>query len=359
MAGQIAVFEGNAPVSRDDEKKNEKENEHEKATLALLPLLTYQQVGNPLENADGAVRQEFFKSLSSAAKSPSSAARERPRKIIPHSVMLAAEMERAKVFRLNAELAAQQRAQAAARLQEDGVKKGAHAESQAPAIQKQTPEGPAPAISGSLPFAQHHLSLVLEDYARGDLQRESSVLSEFEFRIMAQGYRADDLMAVLLLTIEDQIWGGEEGAVGGSRKFGNRASAASVPLALRQTAKESSYARLASVREMLRYYFDRNPKDYAGALAIALSLSPDQGNDPALLQERLSYVLAKIGGFALSQKLLAAIKLQKKMDTKKCLIELGYRYDIRQKRLVLGRRTCGTPSEARGILNLLLSSVRK
>ena len=77
------------------------------------------------------------------------------------------------------------------------------------------------------------------------------------------------------------------------------------------------------------------------------------------LQERLASELARIGGFALAQKLLAAVKLRKKMDTEKCLLELGYRYDRKGRKLIVGKRTCGTRDEAQGIVSLLLAAVKK
>ncbi|MFA6908176.1 MAG: hypothetical protein WC263_05110, partial [Candidatus Micrarchaeia archaeon] len=101
------------------------------------------------------------------------------------------------------------------------------------------------------------------------------------------------------------------------------------------------------------------PNDYHSALASALGITSDQEEDSTFLQERLAFELASIGSFALAQKLLAEIKLKKKLDTRECLMKLGYRYDVKRKRLILGKRTCGKPVEARGIVSLLLSSVKK
>ena len=110
---------------------------------------------------------------------------------------------------------------------------------------------------------------------------------------------------------------------------------------------------------MLRYYFRLHPSDYHTALASALGITADQEEDSTFLQERLAFELASIGSFALAQKLLAEIKKKKKLDTKECLMKLGYRYDVKKKRLILGKRTCGKPMEARGIIGLLLASARK
>jgi len=121
----------------------------------------------------------------------------------------------------------------------------------------------------------------------------------------------------------------------------------------------SAMVRLASVREMLRYYFERHPKEYSAALAAALGITTDKEGDMVYLQERLACELARIGSFALSQKILAAIKEKKRMDTEHCLLELGYKYDRKRRVLVLGKRTCGSRNEARGIIGLLLAIAKK
>ena len=112
------------------------------------------------------------------------------------------------------------------------------------------------------------------------------------------------------------------------------------------------------MREMLRYYFARHPDDYAPALASALGITADQEEDVQFLQERLAFELARIGSFALAQKILATVKLRKKMDTEKCLLELGYTYDRKRKKLILGKRTCGKPVEAKGVIGLLMGSLK-
>jgi len=204
------------------------------------------------------------------------------------------------------------------------------------------------------------LALVVDDYARGSEAKEKRVVNDLHNGLRSHGYQTDDLMASLLMVIEDNAWAGEEGGAGSAKPHGgNTRIAAMVPQKLRFTAQDSAVVRLASVREMLRYYFRVHPKDYHGALAAALGITADQEEDSTFLQERLASELAHIGGFALAQKLLAELKLRKKMDTEECLMRLGYRYDVKRKRLVLGKRTCGKPVEARGIVGLLLALARK
>jgi len=329
-----------------------------KEELHMLSLLTYRPVGNPLANAPPKERRVFFDSLSQSVKNEAPLQR-----IIPHPVLRATDSERAKALAANFEVVQKQ-----VDLQKGAAQQAAAQEKQRVQLQYVKPENTAASdgqmqasksMSQQMRACMEQLSFVLGDFSRGNPQKTYSAVSEFESRLEAQNYKADDLMSVLLLVIEDKIWGGEEGQTGGAKRFGGRISSNKVPLELRQTAKESAYVRLASVREMLRYYFERNPKDYVGALTLALGITADEGADQTFMQERLAYELAMIGSFALAQKLLAAVKLQRKMNTQKCLLELGYRYDIRRKKLVLGKRTCGTPSESRGIVHLIISAAKK
>jgi len=214
----------------------------------------------------------------------------------------------------------------------------------------------APVVSGAI----GQMAPVIDDYARGDEAKERKVVGSLHESMRASGYRTDDLMASLLLVIEDDAWSGEEGGLGTAKPRGGATRlAALVPQRLRSSAQDSAEVRLASVREMLRYYFRLHPGDYHVALAAALGITADQEEDASFLQERLAFELASIGSFALAQKLLAEVKKKRMLDTMECLMRLGYRYDVKKRRLIIGKRTCGKPREARGIIGLLLASARK
>jgi len=220
--------------------------------------------------------------------------------------------------------------------------------------------------AGVVSGAIEQMVIVIDDYARGNAETERKVVGNLHESMRASNYRADDLMASLLLVIEDDAWSGEESGLGSTKPHGGATRlAAIVPQKLRSTAQDSAVVRLASVREMLRYYFRLHPQDYSVALASALGITSDQEEDSTFLQERLAFELASIGSFALAQKLLAEVKKKKELDAKKeldtaeCLMELGYIYDSKKKRLILGKRTCGKLAEARAIIGLLLASARK
>ncbi|MFA6213900.1 MAG: hypothetical protein WC717_01345 [Candidatus Micrarchaeia archaeon] len=214
--------------------------------------------------------------------------------------------------------------------------------------------------TGGVSGAMGQLVPVIDDYARGNAEKEKRVVEGLHEHMRQQGYQADDMMSSLLMVIEDDAWAGEEGGLGSAKHHGGTTRIASlIPRKLRSTAQDSAVVRLASVREMLRYYFRLHPQDYRVALAAALGITADQEDDPAFLQERLAFEIASIGSFALAQKILAELKKKRKMDTYECLMRLGYRYDRKRKRLIIGKRTCGKPAEARGIIGLLLASARK
>src|SRR3989344_7239746 len=91
-------------------------------------------------------------------------------------------------------------------------------------------------------------------------------------RMQQKDYESEELGAMLLLVIEDQVCAGEEGGIGSARP-GGAASKLVVPEKIQKAAAVSAEIRLASVREMLRYYFMRHPEELRGA-PVALSAPP-------------------------------------------------------------------------------------
>ncbi|MEM2137904.1 MAG: hypothetical protein QW568_02355 [Candidatus Anstonellaceae archaeon] len=319
-------------------KKSDSEDEQQSSLLALLPLVTFEPLGNPLDFLQAQQRRMFFDILARKIHAQQESEKQKDKAIVSSSAAAqGASLAAMKITLVKKEEGREREKQEVAHL---------------PTI--------AYPHSASIAHAHERLAAEIDDYARGNSQKAQDALSEFESRLRSQGYKTDDLMAVMLLVIEDKIWEGDEGKPTGGQpgNIGMRVQRL-VPTKLREAAKDSGEARLASVREMLRYYFQTHPKDYALALAAALSLTSDQEEDTEFLQERLASELARIGGFAFAQKLLAELKRKKKMDTKKCLKELGYRYNAKEKKLILGKRTCGKPAEAKGIVGLLLSSIKK
>jgi hypothetical protein len=340
------------------------EKEKQQEALPFLNFLTLNPVGNPLLNLSQFQRQFFFESLlrllhvyrvEDAKRLEASGLNRQGAALVSSCV--------ASVAALRAE-AERQKAQASVLAGKKEKKEGVQGGFGGPAGQG---SGMKVVSQNSLVFgsksrevssAAEKLAFVLDDYARGDGAKAAAALSEFQSRLSSQNYKADDLMAVLLLVVEDEIWSGEEGSIGGAKGAGAGMRTVPLPPRLRETAKESAEVRLASVREMLRHYFRQHPKDYASALASALGITADQEEDTQFLQERLAYELARVGGFALSQRILAEAKLKKKMDAKKCMLELGYFYDKKKRKLVIGKRTCGRAADAKDIMDLLLSGLK-
>ena len=61
---------------------------------------------------------------------------------------------------------------------------------------------------------------VIDDYARGDTDKERKVVGDLHESMRASNYRTDDLMASLLIMIEDDAWSGEESGLGSSKPHG-------------------------------------------------------------------------------------------------------------------------------------------
>jgi len=345
--------------------------QNQREELPFLQFLTIKPVGNPLPKLNPVQREFFFESLTRHIADSWAESQRKARKLKSVPVMVRAhdsayhmqkEKEQAKKEELmkavfEKPIGLSQDYPAAIHSGKSGQAAFAAKAAESPAMPAQLQH-----FYSVLAFKETQESLVhvLEDYARGDLEKLRAAVSDFEGRLKSQDYAAHDLMSVVLLVIEDHIWEGSEGAPGSASHFGSRVRPnPAVPEILRTTAMNSAMVRLASVREMLRYYFERHPKEYSAALAAALGITTDKEGDMVYLQERLACELARIGSFALSQKILAAIKEKKRMDTEHCLLELGYKYDRKRRVLVLGKRTCGSRNEARGIIGLLLAIAKK
>ncbi|VVC01857.1 Uncharacterised protein [uncultured archaeon] len=294
--------------------------EAEEAQLPLVSLVTYEPVGNPLLKASEAQRRHFFDSLQ--------------RRVAP-------------------------------KMQEN---KGENAHSQVMVEKPSTSQPGSPRVSSplyqavywsALPAfrkAQEGLAVVINEYAGGDEARAREAVDDLEWSLGAQQFRADDLMAVLLLAIEDRV---HKADVPAERAQQLRVQGQQlVPALIRQEARQSAQMRLASVREMLRYYFEKSPQGYHQALCKVLGVDESLPEGSEEFQDSLAGKIALVGSFALAELILAEIKARNSMGTQECLLRLGYKYDGKLKRLILGKRTCGNRAEARGILRILLENFR-
>ncbi|VVC01812.1 Uncharacterised protein [uncultured archaeon] len=110
---------------------------------------------------------------------------------------------------------------------------------------------------------------------------------------------------------------------------------------------------------MLRYYFKKHPEMYCRVLASVLGVSADREGDITYMSERLAMAISLIGTYALDMKILAELKRIEKMDDKTCMRELGFRYDEKHDKLIIGKRTCGKPLAPRDILGLLFGRLNR
>ncbi|MCX6769911.1 MAG: hypothetical protein NT051_04505 [Candidatus Micrarchaeota archaeon] len=310
-----------------------------RAESPLLSMLTFFPTKNPLYAMSALQRQQFLYDLRTALYIRATAELDKNQAILSQRIKLADEQKRES--------------------QEKEAKVSIAPEKQELSVSniKIT----VPAVPSHMRIKER-LAREINDYSRGDRVAAESVVSDFESRLTSAKYAVDDLMTLLLLVIEDHYWGeanSDEDSPGSGPAFHNgQRLRFAMPPKLKVIAQHSAYTRLASVREMLRHYFKVHPKDFSVVLALTLGITIDQESDNTFFQERLATELARIGSFALAQKMLAELKRQKKMDTRACLLQIGYLYDKKKKKLVLGKRTCGRPVEAREIIGLLLRSLK-
>ncbi|MCX8174731.1 MAG: hypothetical protein N3E51_00805 [Candidatus Micrarchaeota archaeon] len=345
--------------------QKEKSKEAERELLPFLSLVTFFPAGNPLESMSSFQRQFFFESLNRALYAASVENRRRIEalsgKLLPPIALAAFENSQSKQRQEPQEAGKSQREWALSlplisAFEEEQVLRAAQGEGMQKIPQEDQEKSSAKQCRKRREFlnsivfgkgyeeiekAQALLAGVINDYARGDMQKAGAVLKEFRSRLEAGNYKTDELMAVLLLVIEDMIWMDEEGQVGGAGGLGGANVAPSGLLHKPQNfAKQAALVRLASVREMLRHYFEKNPRDYAAVLAAALDIPLDEEPELALIEQRLTCEIAKIGCFAFAQKLLAKLKAAYRWSGRECAQRLGTHFDQKRGVLLLGKRTC-------------------
>jgi hypothetical protein len=186
----------------------------------------------------------------------------------------------------------------------------------------------------SMQMAQKRLAFEIDEYARGDPAKAKSAIAAYQSELESQGFRQQDLVVPLLIIVEDLI---ESGATTAG-SAGGAGGALRAPSAKEEVKPE---IRLGSTREMLRYYFISHPDEFEPALAVALGLTEEEMADIQVLQERLAERVAIEGRHAIAKKIVAEIRRRKKLDEKKCAIELGSYYDKKSGKIVIGKRTCG------------------
>jgi hypothetical protein len=297
-----------------------KHSELEEAQLPLASLITYEPVGNPLLRASEAQRRHFFDTLQ--------------RRVAPERQENRGESAHSQVM----------------------VEKSSAFQPGSPRVSSPLYQAVYWSALPAFRKAQEGLATVINEYAGGNQAKAHETVNDLEWRLAAQQYKADDMMAVLLLAIEDRVHQADASEARVQQLSSQKQPL--VPALIKQQARQSAQMRLASIREMLRYYFEKNPQECHRALCKVLNVDerlPEQSEE---FQDNLADKIALIGSFALAELILAEIKGRNEMDTQECLLRLGYRYDGKLKRLILGKRTCGNKAEAKSILRILLENFK-
>ena len=314
----------------------EPKQENRQSIIPLLSFITYSPTHNILEHAGQQQRQFFFESLMQLLHCQNVGEIERTKDILRKRVVPLAPSLHAGVSEaggINEKIHAIALPSYSMELQRQELRAQEQKKAKAVVAPEAQSSSEAPSLR-AIEFkndeekrhfleVQEKLAYVIADYSRGNAEVSSEIVQEFRSELEAESYKADDLMATLLIIIEDRHYGAAAKIIGTPRPIPPLLRVP-VPLKLKKAAQESAQTHLGSVREMLYYYFSRHPSEFAPILAAAIGLPEGKEGNEGLLLEALATALAKEGGFSLANRILSALKRKKKMDMKKCLVELGY-----------------------------------
>gem|GEM_PF-2585478 len=262
---------------------------------------------------------------------------------------------------------------------------------------------PAP-VYDKIALAAGAISREIHSFGKGDARLELKIMQEYLQELERQQWKVHDLMSPLLLIMENkyaehgelgydaakpggfgmharghaeqlEYWKellpdtksapGHDAAspFGGAskaqhshqelQKFAQQLAAVDENVAhlLRAKNADMSELRLISVREMLRHYFEKNPKEFREIAISLLGMVPNDGDE--VLMQKLAYEIARIGSFALAYRMLIALREKKKMGELVCIRNLAVQKG-KGKKVLVCRRACGSAGMARGILELLI-----
>lgn len=249
---------------------------------------------------------------------------------------------------------------------------------------------PAP-VYEQIALAAKKIAQEIKQGCGGDAKLEVKVLNEYLGELERQQWKTHDLMSPLLLILEKKQEGNAPGYDAGDSPAGalivgqetahaqgkpdydaaTPGSAASRLVQLQvqagalELAKESpaiaqiisaknadaAEIRIIAVREMLRHYFEKNPKEFREIAISLLGMVPHEG-DEALMQ-RIAYEMARIGSIAFAYRMLLEIQKKKKIGEAACLRTLAVQKG-RGKKVYVCPNACPRGGMARGILELLI-----
>jgi len=251
---------------------------------------------------------------------------------------------------------------------------------------------PAP-MYDRIAFAADAVAQEIRQSCRGNAKMQAQVLGQYIAQLEKDGWKTHDLMSPLLLVLEDrhfaqqgalQEGGGAAGAQmlmvaqeesGDAQTWGydkatpgegaSRMQQLQMQKSIEELALESpqiaqlvhaknadaAEIRLIAVREMLRHYFEKNPKEFREIAISLLGMVPHEG-DAGLLQ-RISYEMARVGSIAFAYRMLLQLKKKRKMDEAICMRSMAVQKG-KGKRFYVCKRACGSSGMVRGMLGLLI-----
>lgn len=218
---------------------------------------------------------------------------------------------------------------------------------------------------------------------KGDKDRITHVMDEWEKR--AGEGKGRDIVSTLFVILEEEFYitGGEgkigkgggvgarvqmEGAVLPTEKItGMELERPPLPgmavqtierIELRKLVKNAGKmpnARIVSLREMLRYHLERNPREYQGVIRVLFNLSDEELADPALVQALIAAEIERIGTFGFSDLVYRELMAKwKKKNKKKKMERFGCVYDPISGQFII----CSLCATLKGVAAMLLQKLK-
>lgn len=124
---------------------------------------------------------------------------------------------------------------------------------------------------------------------------------------------------------------------------------------LMANARKMTNTKVVSLREMLRFYFERYPAEYQDVLRTLFGLSDSQLADPVIVEAVVRAEVERLGAFRFSHRVyMALIEKWKKKNEKDKLEKFGCLYDPMTNQFII----CSLCATLKGIASMLLSKLK-
>lgn len=120
-------------------------------------------------------------------------------------------------------------------------------------------------------------------------------------------------------------------------------------------ARKMPNTKVVSLREMLRYHFERYPAEYQDVLRVLFALSDNQLADPAVVEAMVAEEVERLGAFGFSHLVYTVLMANwKRKNEKEKLEKFGCMYDPVSGQFII----CSLCATLKGIASMLLSKLK-